>query len=349
MSVALSLLLTAALVVGNGLFVAVEFALLAARQTRLAELAGSSRRAHVALGATRQLPLMISGCQFGVTVCSLGLGAAGEPALARLVEPAFHAAGFPTAALQPVALGLSLLIVSGLHMVAGEMIPKNLALADPERAAVVLAPLLVLVVRLFRVVIVALTGAATLVLRLLRVTPASDADTVYTSAQIAGLVGEARDEGLLDSDAHDLLTGALVFHERTAAAVVLPLRDLTTIAAAVTPTAVEELVAATGFTRFPVRTASAPPADPLVGYLHLTDILNVPPSRRHRPVDPTLIRPLPPVPLTAPLHEVLNQLRRTGAHLAAAQDPAGRTVGVVALEDVLEELVGEVRDATRTP
>ena len=346
MTTTLSLLLAAALVLGNGFFVGVEFALLASRQTHLIRLAETSRRAQAALNAARQLPLMISGCQFGITICSLGLGAAGEPALSHLLEPAFHAARLPEAALHPVSLALSLLIVSALHMVLGEMVPKNIALAGPERFAVLLAPLLLLFIRVFRPVIEGLTAAATGILRLLRVSPVEEGGTVYTPDQIAALVTEARDEGLMDSEDHDLLTGALGFQERTAADVVLPLAELVTVPPNVTPAAVEELVGATGFSRFPVRNDGT---GTLNGYLHLADILNVPPSRRDQALDPVLIRALPTVDNAAPLHEVLGLLQRTGAHLGHVQDAAGRTVGVAALEDVLEELVGEVRDATSRP
>lgn len=349
MTAALSLVLAAALIVGNGLFVGVEFALLASRQTRLTGLAETSRRAQVTLNATRRLPLMISGCQFGITICSLGLGAVGEPALSHLIEPVFSAARVPAAALHPVAFGLALLVVSALHMVLGEMVPKNIALAGPERSAVLLAPVLVLFIRIFRPVIVGLTAAATGVLRLLRVQPVEEGGTVYTTDEIAGLVTEARDSGFLDAGEHDLLTGALNFQERTAAAVLLGLDGLVTVPAHVTAAAVEDLVRDTGFSRFPVRHPDATSAGNLRGYVHLADVLTVPLHRRERPLDPALIRPLPGVPLSAPLHEVLAQLQRTGAHLASAHDRAGQTVGVVALEDVLEELVGEVRDATRRP
>lgn len=349
MTATLALLLAAALVLGNGFFVGVEFALLASRQTRLIGLAETSRRAQAALKATRQLPLMISGCQFGITICSLGLGAVGEPALSHLIEPALHAVRLPDAALHPLSFAVALLIVSALHMVLGEMVPKNIALAGPERSAVLLAPVLILFIRIFRPLIVGLTAAATGILRVLRVEPVEEGGTVYTADQVAALVGEARDEGLIHSAGHDLLTGALDFHERTASAVVLRLDALVTVPADVTPAAVEELVAATGFSRFPVRRQGQIGVDTVSGYVHLADILNVPPGQRNSALDPSLIRVLPVVAAAAPLHEVLSQLQRTGAHLGLVADSGGGTVGVVALEDVLEELVGEVRDATSGP
>ena len=341
MSTPVALLLAAVLIAGNGFFVAVEFALLAARQTKLTGFAETSRRARSALRAARQLPLMISGCQFGITICSLGLGAVAEPAVAALLEPAFAAIGLPGALLHPLAFALALLLTSVLHMLLGEMVPKNVALAGPERAAMLLAPPLLGFVRLFRPAIVALTAAATGLLRLLKVEPVDEGGHTYTAGQVAGLVDEARREGLLDSEEHGHVVEALSFGERTARAVLLPTERLVTVPEAVTPAAVEDRVAATGFSRFPVADDGR-----LLGYVHLADVLHVPTARRNRPLPPRTVRPLPQVGADTPLHEVLALLQRTGAHLAEVVH-AGRPLGVVALEDVLEELVGEVRDATR--
>ena len=341
MSTPVALLLAAVLIAGNGFFVAVEFALLAARQTKLTGFAETSRRARSALRAARQLPLMISGCQFGITICSLGLGAVAEPAVAALLEPAFAAIGLPGALLHPLAFALALLLTSVLHMLLGEMVPKNVALAGPERAAMLLAPPLLGFVRLFRPAIVALTAAATGLLRLLKVEPVDEGGHTYTAEQVAGLVDEARREGLLDSEEHGHVVEALSFGERTARAVLLPTERLVTVPEAVTPAAVEDRVAATGFSRFPVAGDGR-----LLGYVHLADVLHVPTARRNRPLPPRTVRPLPQVGADTPLHEVLALLQRTGAHLAEVVH-AGRPLGVVALEDVLEELVGEVRDATR--
>src|SRR3954447_3369192 len=188
MSTPVALLLAALLIAGNGFFVAAEFALLAARQTKLTGLAESSRRARSALRASQRLPLMISGCQFGITICSLGLGAVAEPAVAVLLEPVFAAVGLPEAMLHPLAFALALLITSVLHMMLGEMVPKNVALAGPERAAMLLAPPLLGFIRIFRPVIVGLTAAAAAVLRLVRVPPVEEGEDSYTAEQVAGLV-----------------------------------------------------------------------------------------------------------------------------------------------------------------
>jgi CBS domain containing-hemolysin-like protein len=342
MSTPVALVLAVLLIAGNGFFVAVEFALLAARPTRLAGLARTSRRARAALRAARRLPLMISGCQFGITICSLGLGAVAEPAVAALLEPAFAVLGMPEAVLHPVAFALALLVTSVLHMLLGEMVPKNVALAGPERAAMLLAPPLLGFIRIFRPAIVALTAAATAVLRLFKVAPVDEIGRTYTAEQIGRFVEEARVAGLLDAEDLGHVLDALTFSERTARAVLIPTERLVTVPETVTAADVEARVAETGFSRFPVAAGDGR----LVGYVHLVDVIHVPASRRHRPLPPDTIRPLPPVGADTPLHEVLALLQRTGAHLAQVADP-GRPIGVVALEDVLEELVGEVRDATR--
>jgi CBS domain containing-hemolysin-like protein len=338
-----ALLLAVVLIAGNGFFVAVEFALLAARRTKLTGLAETSSRARAALRASSRMPLMISGCQFGITICSLGLGAVAEPAVATLLEPAFAALHVPEGLLHPLAFALALLATSALHMLLGEMVPKNIALAGPERAAVLLAPALLGFIRVFRPAIVALSAAATAVLGLFKVEPVDEGDHSYTAEQVAGLVEEARREGLLDSEEHEHVVGALEFGERTARDVLLPRGTLVTLDEQATPAQVEQEVARTGFSRFPVTRG---PGGQLVGYVHLIDVLHIPVQQRQRPLPTRTVRPLPEVAADTKLHEILALLQRTGAHLAQVVD-GGSTLGVVALEDVLEELVGEVRDATR--
>jgi CBS domain containing-hemolysin-like protein len=342
------LLLSVALIAANGFFVGAEFAVLAARRGRLEPLLRSSRSARTALRAIEQLPLMISACQFGITLASLGLGALGEPAVAALIIPLFEAAHLPHQLVHPVSLAVALTLISALHMLLGEMVPKNLALAGPERAAMMLAAPLLAFVRVFRPIITGLTAVATGVLRLLRIKPVSEIGDAPNRDAVAALIAESREEGLLEPDQHDLLSGALAFEEMNANAVRLPLDSLVTVPLDVTPARVEELVADTGFSRFPVMVeGDAPPAEALIGYIHLADVLDTDPVQRHRPVDRRWIRPLSDVPTTATLQTVLASLRRSGSHLARVVDENGQTQGVIALEDVLEQIVGEVADSTR--
>jgi CBS domain containing-hemolysin-like protein len=342
------LLLSIALIAANGFFVGAEFAVLAARRGRLEPLLRTSRSARTALRAIEQLPLMISACQFGITLASLGLGALGEPAVAALLVGPFEALHLPHQLVHPVSLAIALTIISALHMLLGEMVPKNLALAGPERAAVIFAPPLLAFVRVFRPVIIALTAVATGVLRLIHIEPVSEVGDAPNRDSVAALIGESREEGLLEPDQHDLLSGALAFEEMNANAVRLPLDTLITVASDVTPAEIEALVASTGFSRFPVKAdADAGNAGDLIGYIHLADVLDTDPVRRHQPVDRRWIRPLSDVPTAATLQTVLASLRRSGSHMARVVDENGRTQGVIALEDVLEQIVGEVADSTR--
>ena len=204
------LLLAVGLIVANGFFVGAEFAVLASRRTRLEPLLRSdSRRARTALRAIEQLPLMISACQFGITLASLGLGALAEPVVASLLTDPLTALHVPHQLIHPLALAIALTLVSCLHMLLGEMVPKNLALTGPERAAMVLAPPLLLFVQIFRPIIIGLTAVATAVLRLLRITPASEIGEVTDRDSVAALIGESSEEGLLETDQQGLLTGAL--------------------------------------------------------------------------------------------------------------------------------------------
>ncbi len=342
MSPVAALVLAAFLVLANGFFVGVEFALLAARSTLLEARRSTSRGSRAALHGIERLPLMIAACQFGITLCSLGLGAVGEPAVSHVLEPVFELVRLPEAAVHPVSFGLALLVISLLHMLLGEMVPKNIALAEPERTAVVLTPVLLLFFQLFRPVVVALTRLALAVLRLVGVSPVDESSRGHTTEEVAALVAEARREGLLGGSEHRLLTSALDLQGRTARDVMLPAASLVCVPSDVTPAQVEEVVARTGYSRFPVD--SEPAGGQLTGYVHIADVLGVAPALRGKPIPPSVVRPLPTSRADSPLQDVLTALQRSAAHLSRVVDDAGNVVGILALEDVLEELVGEVRD-----
>jgi CBS domain containing-hemolysin-like protein len=341
------LLLALALIAANGFFVGAEFAVLAARRARLEPRLRSSRGARTALRAIEQLPLMISACQFGITLASLGLGALAEPVVASLLTEPLAALHVPHELVHPLALAIALTLVSALHMLLGEMVPKNLALTGPERAAMLLAPPLLLFVRIFRPIIIGLTAVATGVLHLLRITPASEIGEVTDRDSVAALIGESSEQGLLETNQHELLTGALAFEETKAAVVGLPLDTLVSVDPDVTPARVEQLVVATGYSRFPVRADQPSTRADLIGYIHLADVLDTDQAHRNLPVDRRWIRPLGEIPITATLQTALANLRRSGSHLARLIDENGQTQAVIALEDILEQLVGEVMDATR--
>jgi CBS domain containing-hemolysin-like protein len=345
------LLIAAALLLLNAFFVGAEFSVISARRSQIEPLADAgSRRARTALRAMERISLMLACAQLGITVCSLGLGAVAEPAIAHLIEAPLEAVGLPTEVMHPIAFALALALVVYLHVVIGEMVPKNLALAGPERAVLVLAPPLMTIARVVRPVIVVLNAVANGVLRLLRVEPKNELASTYTADEVHSIVTESAREGLLVDD-HGLLTGALEFSEREAGDVMVPLERLVTVPVGSSPAEVERLVTQTGFSRFPVvrpEPAAESPAEPVViGYLHLKDLLYADDDRHDQPVPEKRVRSLVSVSTGDEVEEALATMQRAGTHLARVVDESGRTLGVLFLEDVLEELVGEVRDAMR--
>jgi CBS domain containing-hemolysin-like protein len=342
-SIGLALFLTVLLVAGNAFFVGAEFAVITARRDRLEALAADGfARAELAARAGHELPLLIAGAQLGVTVCSLGLGALAEPAMSALVETPLTAIGAPEAVVHTVGFVLALAIVTSLHTLLGEMVPKNLALAGPERAAMWLVPMHFAFCRLTRPLLWLFNTLATASLKLIGVTPQAELNSAYTRDELSSMIAESRREGLLDIAEHQRLAQTLSSTARTVADVMLPLAELTTLSAEPTVGEVEAAVAATGFSRFPLAAADGR----LVGYLHIKDVLDQLDDDPDRPVPASRVRGLPEVPTDARLDEAVTALRRARSHLARTVRPDGTLVGVVALEDLFEEFVGTVRDAT---
>ena len=342
MSAPVAIFVAVLLLLGNAFFVAAEFALVSARRTQIEPRAeAGSRFARTTLRAMENISLVIGVNQLGITVCSLVLGAVGEPAVAHLLEPVLHAAHVPESFLHPIAFVVGLAIVVYLHVVMGEMIPKNLALAGPDRAALALGPPIWFIVKLLRPVIVVINAVAAGVLRLAGVKLMDEVSSTYTREEVAALVEESRGEGLLEADEYDRLAGALGFTEKTVESVLMSTDTLTTLPRGSTAADVEALCAATGFSRFPVEGADGE----LLGYLHIKDVLEPDESRRERPIDDKWIRPFATVAVEDSLHDTLETLQRRGAHMARVVDTAGVTLGLATLEDVIEELVGEIRDA----
>jgi CBS domain containing-hemolysin-like protein len=368
-----ALLAVVALLGLNAFFVGAEFAVISARRDRLETMvdAGTSGAATV-LRASEQLSTMLAAAQLGITVCSLALGALGEPAVAHLLEQVVGPLGVPDAVVHPIAFVIALLLVTVLHIVIGEMVPKNIAIAGPEQTAVWLVPPLVWFGKVARPVITLLSWIAGRILRLLGVEPRDEKESAYTPSELAEALSESRREGLLDASQTRRLTQALHTAERTVADVLIPRERLTVLPANPTVGALEEAVARTGFSRYPVQAPEAPDAHPrldtdplapgtdpvlpgrtgvapsveLDGYLHIKDVLDLGADGPDEVVPAERVRALPRLAVGAPVDEALATMRREGSHLARAVDDDGTTVGVVALEDLLEEYVGTVRDST---
>ncbi|ROS27803.1 hemolysin family protein [Cellulomonas sp. PhB150] len=340
MSSTTALLIAIALLAANAFFVGAEFAIISARRSAIEPRAeAGDRRAKTVLWAMENVSLMLACAQLGITVCSTSLGVVAEPAIAHLIEDPLEAMGVSSDLTHPIAFVVALLVVVYLHVVLGEMVPKNLAVAGPDRAVLMFGPPLVWVARVVKPIIVVLNWIANHTLRAVGVEPKDEVSSAFTAQEVQSIVERSQAEGLLE-DSEGLLRGAIEFSDRTAGEVMVATAELVTLPADVTPDAVERLVARTGFSRFPVLDEAGLP----VGYLHLKDVLYADAESRTQPVPSWRVRALALVGPDDEVEDALAAMQRSGAHLARVED-AGVIVGVVFLEDILEELVGEVRDA----
>jgi len=343
-AIALAILLIAV----NAFFVGAEFALISARHDRLEALAEQGRASAVTvIRAGEQLPAMLAGAQLGVTVSSILLGRIGEPAVAELLHSSLGFTGIHPALLHTLSFVIALAIVVTLHVLLGEMVPKNIALAGPERTAMLLVPPYLLYVRAARPFIVLYNKCANAILRGLGVEPKDELDITVSTVELSELIAESLSEGLLDREEHTRLTRALRVRTRVVGDVAVPLSDIRAIpvaAAGSGPTvgAVEEALAQTGYSRFPVLDRNGN----YIGYLHIKDMLTLA-DDPNTVIDLALVRPLPQVPRSLGLPEAMSHLRRSNSHLAlvtADSAEGGAVVAMVALEDLVEDLVGTMRD-----
>jgi len=332
-----ALLLGVVLLVANGWFVATEIALLAARRARVEELAAlGDRRAQRALDALRELSITFSGAQLGITLASLGLGAVAEPAVTHLFEDWLGMAGLGDSAAAVIAFGLGLALVVFLHMVVGEMAPKNLALARAEQVAVAVARSFHWFVTILRPLIVVLNGAANLLVRVTGVEPVDEHNLVHTPAELQFVVAESRRQGTVVGAEARVLESALSLAAITAEDAMTPRVDLEAVPEDATVDAVLDVAARTGFTRLPVYRDNL---DDVVGILNVKDLLV-----RRGAGDQLPIRAIAAVPHSRDLEHLLHDLLESGDHAAIVVDEYGGTAGLVTLEDVLEELVGDIAD-----
>jgi CBS domain containing-hemolysin-like protein len=330
------------LLAGNAFFVGAEFAVIAAKRSQIEPLAeAGGKRAKTALYAMENATLMLATSQLGITVCSLLILLVSEPAVHHLLEGPLEAVGLPVAWVSTVAFIFALLIVSYLHVVLGEMVPKNISFSLPDKAVLLLAPPLVFVSRVISPVIRSMNAIANGILRLTGVEPKAEATSAYTLDEVATIVAESTKTGML-SDHSGALSAAFEFTTKTVKDVTIPLKQLVTLPEDATPRDVQQAVAQRGFSRYVLVDEDGDPT----GYVHIKDVLDSDEAESDYPVPPRRIRNLVALQEAVELEDALANLRNTGTHVAKVLTPNGDTAGVLFLEDIIEELVGEVRDAT---
>ena len=342
MSAGMGIAITIALLAVNAFFVAGEFAVTSTRRSQVEPLADEGARGtRDALYALQHVSLMLAICQLGVTVASTTLGVVAEPAIAHLVESPLERLGAPEATSHVIGFAAALIIVLFCHVVFGEMVPKNISIAAPVRMLLILAPILVRLGHVLRPIIEVMDHFANWFVRLSGYEPRSEISASYTVEEVASIVVASQAEGVL-TDELGLLSGTLEFSEETAGSAMVPLADLVVLPA--TPADVEERVAHTGYSRFPI----AGEDGAIAGYVHLKDVLYASGEERTQPITPWRIRRLEAVASSDQVEDALRHMQRTGVHCALVRDE-GVLVGILFLEDILELLVGEVRDALQRP
>lgn len=342
MTEAAFLLIALALVGACGVFVAAEFSLVTVDRASVEKAAeAGDRRAVGTLQALRTLSTQLSGAQVGITVTNLAIGFLAEPSVARLLEGPLRDAGVPGGAVDPLALTVSLAVATAVTMIFGELVPKNLAIARPRETAAAVQAAQRGFTALNAVPIRVLNGSANAIVRMLGIEPQEELRSARAPAELASLVRRSRLEGILPDDTARLLERSLAFGARTAGDVQTHRVQVRSLAATDTAADVVELARTSGLSRFPVLGTRS---DDVVGLVHVKQAVAVPPARRGQvPVSTIASEPVL-VPATLDLDTLSLRLREHGLQMAVVVDEYGGVSGVVTLEDLVEELVGEITD-----
>ncbi|MDF1487187.1 hemolysin family protein [Tessaracoccus caeni] len=330
------------LLIVNAFFVGAEFAVISARRSQIEPRAAAGQAsAKTTLWAMEHATLMLATSQLGITVCSLVILNVSEPAIHHLLEYPLAGTGLNPSLVSGSAFVIALVLVTFLHVVFGEMVPKNIAFSVPDRAALLLAPPLVLISRLVNPLIHLLNWIANGFLRMFKVEPKDEATSAYTIDQVAAIVEQSTSEGTLE-DTTGTLTAAFEFTEKTVADVEVPLAKMVLLPADATPRDVQRIVSDNGYSRYVLTSPDGPPSR----YVHLKDVLDLTnPGAIDQPIPPNRIRELPTVQRADELEDALAAIRSQRAHVARVVEGEAVT-GVLFLEDIVEELIGEVQDAT---
>jgi len=337
-----SLLAFAVLTLGTAVFVAAEFSLTTLERSAVEANArrGGRRDAYIQ-DAHRTLSFQLSGAQLGISITTLATGYLAEPVLARWLRPALAALGLSEATAAGVALLLALVIATSLSMVFGELVPKNLAVARPLPIARAVAGPQLLFSRIFAIAIKATNGTANLILKRLGIEPADRLASARSPRELASLVRNSARTGALDPGTAALVGGSLRFGALTAAELMTPRSKVVSLQADDT---VADLAAAaidTGLSRFPVVDGDL---DAPVGIVHVKQVFTVPAADRAVTPVTAVAQPVAVVPSTLDGDAVMEQIRANGQQLALVVDEYGGTAGMVTVEDLIEEIVGDVRD-----
>ena len=330
------------LILVNSVFVATEISLVASRISRLEELAeGGSRTAKRALEARKDLRKQLSGSQLGITLSSVILGILAEPSVGELIRSFLENLGAPSGASETASWIAAIAIAAMLQMMFGEIVPKNIAIADPERTLLRVMPIQRFFVQIAKPVILLLDKIVAIAVRPLSKKLQVGNDSALGMTELLAVIKASKDDGLIESFEHELLTSALDLGRRPVSSIMINRSQMVTINRKMNLSSIEEVVVSSGHSRLPVVGNTE---NDLLGFLHVKDFLRLPEQSHSEPVPLEMIRRMLIVPPDLLLDDLLLQMRRSHSHLAGVKTSEGVLLGLVALEDVIEELVGEIED-----
>ncbi|WP_089153610.1 hemolysin family protein [Paenibacillus tuaregi] len=325
------------LVILNGFFVSVEFALVKIRSSRIEALAEEGNRsARIARGMVNHPEAYLSACQLGITLCSLGLGWLGGPLIASMLMPLFAWLGWGTAFVHGVSFTVAFVLIAVMHIVLGELAPKAIAIRKAENITLLSAGPMSIFYRIAYPFIWVLNGLANTLLRLMRVDPASDQDNVHTEEEIRVLMKESSESGLLDSTELTLVDNIFEFADTTAREIMIPRTEMICLYSQNTLEENLEIALEGMRTRYPVCDNDK---DHIIGFIHIKDLIRTG-SSDYR----DLLRPMMTVPDSIPISDLMKRMQRGKTQIALLIDEYGGTSGIVTLEDIVEQIVGEIQD-----
>lgn len=331
------------LLLANGFFVASEFALVNVRQTKMAQLAKDGNKvAEIVCHEIEHLDKYIAAVQLGITIASIGLGWVGEAALAGILEPVLNwLPGIEkTVAVHSVATGIAFAVITFMHVVVGELMPKSIALQFPERTALFIAKPMKQIAKIFNPFIYLLNGFGNTLLKLIHISPAASCHSVHSTEEIGMIIDASYHEGILNETEKDMLQNIFKFSDKDAKQVMVPRPDMVALPMDITFEELEKDILNTQYTRYPVYTEDL---DHVAGLLHVKDLYAMTANKSEFNLQ-KMLRPVKFFPETVSLDKLVKEFKLNKIQMAIIVDEFGGTSGLVTLEDIIEEIVGEVQD-----
>ncbi|UQZ36829.1 transporter associated domain protein [Paenibacillus sp. PK3_47] len=341
--ITINLIMVAIFIGLTAFFVGAEFAILKVRMSRIDQLISEgNKKAVIAKKVAHDLDYYLSACQLGITITALVLGALGEPTVERILHPLFDEIGVPAALSTVLSYAIALAIITFLHVVIGELAPKTLAIQFAEKMTLLLAPPLFWFGKITYPFIVALNGSARLLLRIFGVKPAGH-ETVHSEEELKWIVDQSYESGEINKTELVYLNNIFAFDERTLSEIIVPLGKVVTLQAGMPAAKLIEVLEKHDYTRYPVESADR--NGQFIGYINTKEMLTSIAAGRDTDWQ-KYIHDIPKFAESKNLRDVLLRMQTTRVHMAAVTNASGATTGIVTMEDLLEEIVGDIRDET---